>query len=81
MEQHHAAYTFGVLGKESSNIFAQIKGEDAKELRKMIISNILATDMKEHFDMMKTFRDLNTRTKEVTDDNFSLIIDIIYLIF
>jgi len=72
LEQHHAAYTFNILSKESSNIFGSIKGEDAKELRKMLIANILATDMKEHFDMMKTFRELNDRAKEVTDDNFSI---------
>ena len=71
LEQHHAAYTFRILKKDSCNIFANVKADDYKELRKLMIANILATDMKEHFDFMKEFRQLNDRVKQVKDDNLS----------
>jgi len=35
-----------------------------------MISNILATDMKEHFDLMKSFKDVSERVKEVGHDDF-----------
>ena len=37
-----------------------------------MISNILATDMKEHFDFMKNFRELNDRVKEIKDENLGI---------
>jgi len=80
LEQHHAAYTFKILQKESCNIFSNVKPDDYKELRKLMISNILATDMKEHFDFMKSFRELNDRVKEFKDENFNFSGDDIKLI-
>lgn len=72
MEQHHAAVTFKILSKETSNIFANIKGEDYKLLRKLIIANILATDMKVHFEVMNQFNDVRDRIEKSGEENFGI---------
>jgi len=64
LEQHHAAVTFKILSKETCNIFSRIKDSDYKELRKLIISNILATDMKVHFEVMSSFNDLRDQIEK-----------------
>ena len=44
----------------------------------MIISNILATDMKEHFDMIKAFRIfLDQPNEQITTEEQGIIIKII----
>ncbi len=70
LENHHAAVTFKVLSKETSNIFSTILGEDYKQLRKLVIANILATDMKVHFDVMNAFNDLRDRIEQKGEENF-----------
>jgi len=70
LEQHHAAVTFKILSKETSNIFSNIKGEDYKQLRKLIISNILATDMKVHFDVISAFNDVRERIEKSGEEQF-----------
>ena len=73
LEQHHAAVTFKILTKETSNIFSNIKGEDYKQLRKLIISNILATDMKVHFDVISAFNDVRERIEKCGEEQFRKI--------
>merc|ERR1719419_386388 len=51
LENMHAHETFKLLRQEEFNIFANIDVADRKELRKIIINAILATDMTHH----KTF--------------------------
>jgi len=80
LEHHHAAVTFKILSKETSNIFATIQGEDYKQLRKLIIANILATDMKVHFDVMSSFNDLRERMEKCGEESFSNIYLINYFL-
>lgn len=70
LEQHHAAVAFKILNKETSNIFANVRGEDYKQLRKLIISNILSTDMKVHFDVMSSFNDVRDRMEKSGEEDF-----------
>jgi 3''5''-cyclic nucleotide phosphodiesterase. len=78
LEQHHAATTFKILDDKKYNIFANIKGEEFRKLRKNMISNILATDMKEHVELMKNFKDLKNRMGEAANveefGNLSLLL-------
>jgi len=48
LENMHAHETFMLLRKEELNIFAKLKVDDRKDLRKIIINAILATDMTHH---------------------------------
>ena len=63
------------MSKSEFNIFENIKSDDRKLLRKMIISNILATDMKEHFDMIKAYEIFLEKSKStiVTEEQSILI--------
>ena len=53
--------TFKILRRKKTNIFRLCQWNEFKELRKIMITNILATDMKEHFTLCKKFE---TRIKE-----------------
>jgi cAMP-specific phosphodiesterase 4 len=64
LEQHHAALTFKILKEDAVNITANLSIDDSKYFRRMVISNILATDMKDHFDLIKMFE---SRYKETMD--------------
>ena len=52
LEQHHAAISFKALQDESMSILENIDDNQFKTLRKMFIQNILATDMKVHFNII-----------------------------
>ena len=56
LEQHHAAVLFKILSVKGSNIMHLIKGDSWKSLKKHMIENILATDMKNHFSMLTKFK-------------------------
>ena len=53
LENHHAAVAFKLLRQDRLNILDGLENkEKTKELRKCMITNILATDMDIHFDMI-----------------------------
>ena len=56
MENHHCSIAFKLLREEEYNIFDNLEYANFKKLRKKTISNILATDMKFHFELMKKFK-------------------------
>ena len=53
LENHHVSSTFKILSKEKCNILEKVSDEQYKTIRKFAISNILATDMKRHFELLK----------------------------
>lgn len=53
-----------MLTKPSSNIFENLTADQWKDIRKLIISCILATDMKEHFDMISKLQLLLDKMKK-----------------
>ena len=57
LENHHAAMAFRLLAKEEFNILSEFEAKDYNVIRKMMISNILATEMKEHFVMINRLKD------------------------
>lgn len=65
LEQYHAAYTFRILNKAPFNILETLSPEDYKDIRKLIISCILSTDMKEHFDEVKNLKLLTEGLKQM----------------
>jgi len=58
LEQHHSAVTYQILAQKDSNIFEKLSVKDFKNVRRKVIGNILATDMKFHFEMMKELKTL-----------------------
>lgn len=49
LENHHIATTFKILMKEGRNMITTSDDKEFRLLRRCVIENILATDMKEHF--------------------------------
>lgn len=55
LENHHSATTFKIMMEEDFNILSNFTAENFKYIRKIIISNILHTDMKKHFESLNGF--------------------------
>ena len=55
LENHHSATTFKIMVEEGFNILSNFTAENFKYIRKIIISNILHTDMKKHFESLNSF--------------------------
>jgi cAMP-specific phosphodiesterase 4 len=55
LEQHHAATTFLLMRKEKNNFLARMEPQIFQFFRKLVVTNILATDMKEHFEYQNKF--------------------------
>eukprot|EP00891_Asterochloris_glomerata_P009655 jgi/Astpho2/9655/gw1.00146.70.1_t len=56
MENHHCAITFAILAKRDCAILEHLERPRRQELRKLIISAILATDMSYHFSLTTEFK-------------------------
>ncbi|CAD8077401.1 unnamed protein product [Paramecium sonneborni] len=68
LEQHHAATSIKLLCAPATNIIPNFTSAEFREFRKLFISNILYTDITEHFNLMKNFeariKELNFGTEE-----------------
>ena len=64
MEQHHIATIFKIFKNSNCDIFENLNEIEYKNLRKLIINNILATDMKEHFNIFGKFESKYNEAKE-----------------
>jgi len=56
LENHHASVTFSTLQKQECNVLEGLSTEDWFTIRKRIIELILATDMKDHYDLISLLR-------------------------
>ncbi|CAD8122639.1 unnamed protein product [Paramecium sonneborni] len=64
LEQHHAALTIQVIKNPQCNILINLNQQQFRNFRKGLISNILSTDMSEHFTLLKDFEN---RPKDFND--------------
>jgi len=55
LEQHHLYESFKVIMSDDSNIFSNFEYSEFNQIRKIMIAGILATDMKQHFEIIKKF--------------------------
>lgn len=55
LEQHHAATSIKLLCAPATNIIPNFTSAEFRDFRKLFISNILFTDITEHFNLMKNF--------------------------
>jgi 3'5'-cyclic nucleotide phosphodiesterase len=52
LENHHTATFFFILEDEQCNLFQNLSRDDYSKMRKLIVDNILYTDMSKHFPFM-----------------------------
>jgi hypothetical protein len=80
LENHHASFAFQVLSQEEDNVAASLTPSQAQEFRKAIISEILATDMVKHFELVSRFKShretSGTFSKDRKEDR-QLLLDIV----
>ena len=55
LENYHCSLTFQILQREKNNILSKISKENKKEFRKILINNVLSTDLVRHFTIIKKF--------------------------
>ncbi|CAF1019771.1 unnamed protein product [Adineta steineri] len=72
LENHHLAVAFKLLQAKERNIFSHLTAKQLKNLRKMVIDMVLATDMSKH---MQLLADLKTmvESKKVTGNNIIML--------
>jgi len=72
LENHHLAVAFKLLQADERNIFSHLTSKQIKNLRKMVIDMVLATDMSKH---MQLLADLKTmvESKKVTGNNIIML--------
>ncbi|CAF0723134.1 unnamed protein product [Adineta ricciae] len=72
LENHHLAVAFKLLQADERNIFSHLTAKQMKNLRKMVIDMVLATDMSKH---MQLLADLKTmvESKKVTGNNIIML--------
>lgn len=52
LENMHCSVLYEVLGKEKTNILSGVKDQQWKDIRKIILTSILGTDMSHHFEQI-----------------------------
>ncbi|PAA87228.1 hypothetical protein BOX15_Mlig000524g4 [Macrostomum lignano] len=76
LENHHCAVAFKLLQNPGSNIFSQLDDVERRQLRKMVIDMVLATDMSKHMSLLADLKTM-VETKKVAGgcllklDNYS----------
>uniref|UniRef100_A0A1I8HXE3 Phosphodiesterase n=1 Tax=Macrostomum lignano TaxID=282301 RepID=A0A1I8HXE3_9PLAT len=76
LENHHCAVAFKLLQEPSSNLFASLDDIQRRQLRKMVIDMVLATDMSKHMSLLADLKTM-VETKKVSGgcllklDNYS----------
>ncbi len=56
LEYHHCARAFEIAANDDANIFHGLSQEQYREMRKLITSMVLATDMAKHFEYINKFK-------------------------
>ncbi|CAD8156083.1 unnamed protein product [Paramecium octaurelia] len=77
LEQHHAATTIFMLKDSSLNFLSNLTKEQHQQFRRILIDNILYTDIKVHFTLLKDFesriKDDVTKPFGTGDDDLKLL--------
>eukprot|EP00276_Gloeochaete_wittrockiana_P005201 CAMPEP_0184660618 /NCGR_PEP_ID=MMETSP0308-20130426/34441_1 /TAXON_ID=38269 /ORGANISM="Gloeochaete witrockiana, Strain SAG 46.84" /LENGTH=530 /DNA_ID=CAMNT_0027101309 /DNA_START=290 /DNA_END=1882 /DNA_ORIENTATION=+ len=62
LENHHCAQAFSITNQEGLNIFQSLSDENRRDVRALMISMVLSTDMAQHFQI---FGDFKTKMEEL----------------
>lgn len=68
LENLHSSLTFTLLVRPDLNFLAQFSSDEFTQLRHMIISAILSTDMALHFDFVKSLKERGKLTMATKDE-------------
>jgi HD superfamily phosphohydrolase len=55
LENYHCSLTFQIIQKEKNNILKNMSKEDKNNFRKILVNNVLSTDLSKHFPIIKKF--------------------------
>ena len=72
LENFHCSKLFSIIKKDESNIFEKLSVNDFKNIRKRMISEILATDM---FNHKKVVSMIQTKIPQIKNDKFEFVCD------
>ncbi|CAD8159906.1 unnamed protein product [Paramecium pentaurelia] len=70
LENHHAAVTLRLLNQDNYNILSGLSVEDLSIFRQTLVENILFTDIKQHFGLIKDFEQRVKESKDNQDRMF-----------
>ena len=73
LENFHSSFLFKILRKEENNIIEKFSKQNYKTLRKRMISQILATDMANHGEVISSIRSKINTWKETGQSRFTLL--------
>ena len=77
LENYHCSYLFNILKKDETNILDKLNVENYKNIRKRMISQILATDMANHGEVMSLIRTkiklYKQQQENISDEQFILL--------
>ncbi len=74
LENHHATITFALLRNPKLNIFGNLPMDQSRNIRKVIISSILATDMTMHIDTQTKLSGLDVPPVNLTVEKDKLFL-------
>ena len=72
LENYHCSFLFKILKKDETNIFEKLNVKNYKNIRKRMISQILATDMANHGEVMSLIRTKIKLFQEEKNENENL---------
>jgi hypothetical protein len=73
LENFHCSFLFKILRKEENNIIEKFSTQNYKTLRKRMISQILATDMANHGEVISSIRSKINIWKETGQSRFNFL--------
>jgi len=73
LENFHTSFLFKILRKEENNILEKFSTQNYKTIRKRMISQILATDMAHHAEVVSLIRSKINASEDEGEKNFQLL--------
>ena len=73
LENYHTSFLFKILKKDENNILERLNKQNYKNIRKRMISQILATDMANHAEVVSLIRTKIKASEEEGESRFNLL--------
>jgi hypothetical protein len=73
LENYHTSFLFRILSNEENNIFEKLNTQNYKNIRKRMISQILATDMANHGEAVSLIRAKIKASEDEGEERFNLL--------
>lgn len=73
LENHHAAESWRLLSQKQNNFIETLDSAETKRFRYLVLEYILATDLKQHFDIIMSFNDKSAEMDLTSESDRVLI--------